>query len=152
MPDFNSLQEANRVLNRASVANETNALVKSELFEFVAPAGVVEGDRVLLGRVPHGARILPQSKVHHSALGTGVTIGIGYEAFIDIAGVTVAAAPAGVLAVAAAATAGSRFFDLAGTSKINFSGRPVPLWLTFAGGDVATDGTVRVYLQYTNLN
>lgn len=125
-PDFDMLKP-----------NEAHGRVRAAYFDFATPVGVAQNDIVEAVEVPIGARVIGGT-ITHGALGTNVTIAVGY-----------AGAATRYKAATASASAGA--FSIAGTIAENYGdelSQRQRLILTLGGGTPSAGILIEGHVLY----
>jgi len=118
-------------------------------FADVTLASASSGDVVEMVNLPNGARII-DGYLSYVNLGTSTTLSVGYAAYKDAAGATVALSAAGYYAAAATTTAGRADIfatqALGSGSVVNANQDGLPISITLGGG--TGSGLVQIAVRY----
>jgi hypothetical protein len=147
MPEFNSAEITAQTGTRKTLAHysSSGSGVATIPFTYTIPAsGFLAGDSIVLGNLPTGARLLPQSRIVWQALGGTSTLVVGHNGFTQRDGTVVAAAIAAFMASTSSVSAGSANFDVASRMPIGplrDRAKATPIVAT-VGASAATPGAI----------
>jgi len=147
MPEFNSAEITALTGTRKTLAHYSSAGsgVATIPFSYTIPGtGFAAGDSIVLGNIPTGARILPQSRIVWQALGGSATLVVGHKGFTQRDGTVVSANTAAFMASTSAVSAGSANFDAASRMAIGSlrdKAKTTPIVAT-VGASAATPGAI----------
>jgi hypothetical protein len=116
MPEFNSAEIVAQTGTAKTLAHYASSAsgVATIPFTYTIPAsGFAAGDSIVLGNLPKGSRLLPQSRIVWQALGGSSTLTVGHKGYTQPDGTVVSAAPAAFLASTSSVSGGAADFDAA---------------------------------------